>query len=57
MTTIDVPALREAVGLRDVASGDAARARLDTLVKPSTCSTPSPRRIGARWCTQAVSAS
>lgn len=34
MTTIDVPALREAVGLRDVASGDAARARLDTLVKP-----------------------
>ena len=34
MTTIDVPALREAVGLRDVASGDAARARLDTLAKP-----------------------
>lgn len=34
MTAIDVGALREAVGLRDLAAADAARARLDTLVKP-----------------------
>ncbi len=34
MSTIDVTALREAVGLRDVAAADAARARLDSLVKP-----------------------
>ena len=34
MTTIDIGALRAAVGLRDVEAADAARARLDTLVKP-----------------------
>lgn len=34
MTAVDVFALREAVGLRDLAAADAARARLDSLVKP-----------------------
>jgi len=34
MSAIDPVALRAAVGLRDVAAADAARARLDTLVKP-----------------------
>lgn len=34
MTTVDVFALREAVGLRDLAAADAARERLDSLIKP-----------------------
>lgn len=34
MTAIDVDALRDAVGLRDLTAADGARARLDTLVKP-----------------------
>ena len=34
MTTIDVAALREAVGLRDIGAADEARTRLDALAKP-----------------------
>ena len=34
MSAIDTDALRAGVGLRDVTAADAARARLDTLVKP-----------------------
>ena len=35
MSSIDVAALREAVGLRDIVAAGAARARLNTLVKPA----------------------